>query len=82
MGRVELIVNVDQKIGEVELVASDTISRSWLLYAWSGVANFFTSLWFWLGLGVLLLLIIGYGILNIVHNHRRRRQRLQRVKRQ
>ncbi|MBR5523682.1 MAG: D-alanyl-D-alanine carboxypeptidase [Clostridia bacterium] len=82
LGRVELIVNVDQKIGEVELVASDTISRSWLLYAWSGVANFFTSLWFWLGLGVLLLLIIGYGILNIVHNHRRRRQRLQRVKRQ
>ncbi len=82
LGRVELIVNVDQVIGSVDLVASDTISRSNLLFIWSRVAAFFTSVWFWLGVGVLFLLIIGYGILNVVHNRRRRRQRLQRVKRQ
>lgn len=81
LGRVELIINVDQKIGEVELVAGDTVGRSWLLYAWSGVAGFFTSVWFWLGLLALLLLLVGYIILNIVYNRRRRRQRLQRVKR-
>ena len=81
LGRVELIINTDQVIGSVELVAGDTISRSWLLYAWSRVAGFFTSVWFWLGLLALVLLIIGYVILNIVYNRRRRRQRLQRVKR-
>ncbi len=80
LGKVELIVNVDQKIGEVPLVAADSISRSWLLYLWSNVAAFFTSVWFWLGVGLLLLLAIGYAILNIVHNRRRRRDRLQRVK--
>lgn len=81
LGRVELIINVDQVIGSVELVAGDTIGRSWILAAWSRVAGFFTSVWFWLGVAVLILLIIGYGILNIVYNRRRRRQRLQRVNR-
>lgn len=79
LGKVELIVNVDQKIGEVELVAADSISRNWLLYTLSGVADFFTSPWFWLGFGVLLLLIIGYVILNVSYNRRRRRERLGRV---
>ncbi len=81
LGKVELIINVDQKIGEVELVAGDTIARSWLLMVWSGIAGFFSSVWFWAGLLVLLLLIAGYVVLNIVYNRRRRRQRLQRVKR-
>ncbi len=80
LGKVELIVNVDQKIGEVELVASETINRSWLLYTWSSVSGFFTSVWFFLGIGVLVLLLIGYAILNVVHNRRRRRDRLQRVR--
>ena len=80
LGNVELIINVDQVIGSVDLVAGDTIGRSWLLAAWSRVAWFFGSVWFWLGLLALVLLIIGYVILNIVYN-RRRRQRLQRVKR-
>lgn len=80
LGKVELIVNVDQKIGEVDLVAADNLNRNWLLYAFSGVAGFFTSGWFWLGIGLLILLIGGYIILNIAHNRRRRRERLQRVK--
>ena len=80
LGKVELIVNVDQKIGEVPLVASDTINRSWLLYAWSCVSDFFTSVWFLLGVAVLLLLLIGYAILNVVYNRRRQKDRLGRVK--
>ena len=79
LGKVELIVNVDQKIGEVELVAADTINRSWLLYAWSCVEGFFSSIWFLLGVLALILLIVAYAILNVVHNRRRRRDRLQRV---
>ena len=80
LGKVELIVNVDQKLGEVELVAAEAIERNWLLYAWSGIREFFTSVWFWLGVGVLVLLIIGYIILNILYNHRRRRDRLGKVR--
>lgn len=82
LGKVELIINVDQKIGEVDLVAGETIGRSWLLYAWSGVADFFTSVWFLIGVILVILLLVGYIILNIVHNRNRRRQRLQRVKKQ
>lgn len=82
LGKVELIVNVDQKLGEVDLVAADEIERNWLLYAWSGVQGFFTSIWFWVGIGVLILLIIGYIVLNIVYNRRRRRDRLTKVGRQ
>lgn len=81
LGKVELIVNVDQKIGEVDLVAADELNRSWLLYAFSGLGGFFTSPWFWLGIGLLILLIVGYIILNVTYNRRRRRDRLQRVKR-
>ena len=81
LGKVELIVNVDQKIGEVDLVAADDLNRSWLLYAFSGLGGFFTSPWFWLGIGLLILLIVGYVLLNITYNRRRRRDRLQRVKR-
>lgn len=82
LGKVELIINVDQKIGEVDLVVGESIGRSWLLYAWSRVSGFFTSIWFLLGILLLILLLVGYIILNIVHNRNRRRQRLQRVKRQ
>lgn len=81
LGKVDLIVNVDQKIGEVDLVAANDLSRSWILYAFSGIGGFFTSPWFWLGLGLLILLIVGYVLLNITYNRRRRRDRLQRVKR-
>ena len=82
LGKVELIVNVDQKIGEVDLVAADALNRSWLLYALSGLGGFFTSPWFWLGIALLILLIVGYVVLNVSYNRRRRRDRLQRVKRQ
>ncbi len=80
LGKVELIVNVDQKIGEMDLVAYESIDRNWLLYAWSRIGDFFTSVWFLLGIALLVLLAVGYAILNVVHNRRRRRDRLQRVR--
>ena len=81
-GKVELIINVDQKIGEVDLVAAESLSSNWLLVAWSRVSGFFSSVWFFVALGVLVLLIVAYVVLNIVHNRRRRRQRLQRINRE
>ena len=79
-GKVELIINVDQKIGEVDLVAAESLSESWILVAWSKVSDFFTSGWFFAGIATLVVLIIAYIILNIVHNNRRRRQRLGRTR--
>lgn len=80
LGKVELFVNVDQKIGETPLVAYESVNRSWPLYVWSQVSGFFTSPWFFVGLGLVVVLLIAYGILNVIHNRRLRRDRLQRVK--
>lgn len=80
LGKVELIVNVDQKIGEMDLVAYESINRNWLLYAWRNVVNFLGSVWFLLGLGVVLLLAAAYALLNILHNRQRRQERLGRVR--
>lgn len=80
-GKVELFINVDQKIGEVELVASESVSKSQILAAWDQVQQFLSSPWFFAGLGVLVLLLVGYIILNIVHNHNRRKNSQKPVKR-
>ena len=81
LGQVELIVNTDQTIGRVDLVAGETIERSSLLWALQRVGGFFTSGWFWLAVGVLVLLIVLYVGYAILHNRRRRQQRLTRGKR-
>ena len=80
LGKVELIINTDQKIGEVDLVAGDTVNSSTLLIVWEYVKGVFTSFWLWLAIGGILVLLIAYIILNIVYNQRRRRRR-QRVSR-
>ena len=79
-GKVELFINVDQKIGEVNLVASESVERSEILAVWAQVQSFFTSPWFYGGLALLAVLLIGYIILNIAHNRRRRRNRMKQVK--
>lgn len=79
-GKVELIININQKIGEADLVAAESLSSNWILVVWSKVSGFFSSVWFYLGLALLVALIVAYVVLNIVHNRRRRRQR-QRINR-
>ena len=79
-GKLELFINVDQKIGEVNLIASESVERSEVLAAWSKLQSFLSSPLFYVGLALLVLLLIGYIILNIVHNRRRRRKRMKRVK--
>lgn len=46
---------------------------------WQEVQNFLRSPWFWVGVILLALLLIGYIILNIVHNRRRRKKKMKRV---
>ena len=79
-GKLELFINLDQKIGEVDLVASESIPRSQLLYVWRQIRLFFASPWFYIALGVVLILLFGYMVLNIVHNRRRRKKNMRRVR--
>lgn len=65
-GKVEIFINMDQKIGEVNLIAADSVEASQLLVFWERVKSFLTSPWFWGGLIVLVVLLIGYIILNVV----------------
>lgn len=68
-----------QKIGEVELVADQSLSRSQWLFIWHCIGSFFTSGWFWGGLFILIALAGGYVLLTIRYN-RQRRQQQQRQK--
>ena len=79
-GKVELYINVDQKLGEVNLIASESLDRSQVLAVWGEVQQFLKSPWFIAGVALLVLLLVGYIILNVVHNRRRRRKKMKRVK--
>lgn len=79
-GKVELFINVDQKIGEVDLVAAESIEASEVLIMWENVRNFLTSPWFYGALILLTVLLIVYIVLNIAHNRKRKRRKMKRVK--
>lgn len=74
LGKVELYLRLDEKIGEVELVAGETVSRSEILYVWKQITDFFASPWFWMIAGILLLLLAGYVLLAILHNREKKRR--------
>lgn len=75
-GKVELFINDDQKIGEVELVAAQTIAHSELMGSWNKVRNGARRIVpiALIVAGVVVVLIIAYIVLNIVHNRRRGRK--------
>lgn len=79
-GKLELYLNLDRKIGEVELVASEGVARSQALYIWQQISVFFASPWFYIALGSLLILLFGYMLLNILHNRNRRKNNRRRVR--
>ncbi len=73
-GKVELIVNVDEKIGEVELVAAESMNSNLLLVILSGIGAVLSSGWFWLVIGLLVLLLGGYIALLVLSARRHRRR--------
>ena len=79
-GKVELFINVDQKIGEVELMASQTVDRSALQYAWDSVVAFLGKALpvVLILIGVAVLLVIAYIIYAINHNRKRRHKQKRR----
>ena len=85
-GKVELFVNVDQKIGEVALVAAQTVERSAVQYFWDGVVSFLGKAlpFVLIGVGVVVLLVVIYVAYAINHNrkrrgHTKRRRRPKRI---
>lgn len=74
-GTVELYIQLDQKLGEVPLVAGTSIERSQVLAVWRVVRAVLTSKWLYIVLGLLVLLVVFYSVLNVIHNRRRRRRR-------
>lgn len=68
LGKAELYIQLDQKIGEVELIAGESVSRSEALYLWKQIGDFFSSPWFWITAGLLLLLAAGYILLTLLYN--------------
>ncbi len=72
-GKAELYINIDQKIGEVTLIAGESLERSDVLALWRSFRAFLASPWLYIILGLLLVMIAAYIILSILHNRRRRR---------
>ena len=70
----ELYVNVDQKIGEMDLVAAQALKRNGLLHARRVVFNALGKAlpFVLLGIGLLVLLAAAYVAYAIAHNRRRR----------
>ena len=77
-GKVELIVNVDEKIGEVPLVAAESMQRNALLAFFAGVGSVLTSGWFWGIFAVVILLVGGYVAIVVAGARRHRRTRRRR----
>jgi len=73
-GKVELFVNVDQKIGEMDLVAAQTLERSELLHTWNGIVAVLGGALpiLLIVIGLLVVLLIAYAVFAVVHNRRRR----------
>lgn len=63
------------KIAEVNLVSSETVERSGILYVISVIKNIFTSKWFLVVVGIIVVLLIFYVIVSSIIKRRNRRSR-------
>lgn len=82
LGKVELFLQQDQKIGEVSLIAGQSLEKSVLLDLWENkILRIITSPWLWIGLAVIAALIAGYVALNVLHNRRRRKHKMKKMNR-
>ncbi|MCI8360865.1 MAG: D-alanyl-D-alanine carboxypeptidase [Clostridiales bacterium] len=69
------LIYAGEELGQVNLVASESVKRSTPLYLLRQLKNMTRTLWFQVIAGVLLLLLIAFIILRIVASRRRRRMR-------
>lgn len=73
-GKVELFVNVNEKIGEMELIASETLEKNALLAFFAWVGAVLSSPWLWLSVGLIIVLVGGYIALAVFGARRHNRK--------
>ncbi len=78
LGKVELIVNVDEKIGEINLVAAENMKKSGFLAALSAIGTVLGSGWLWGGIAVVVLAFGGYLAYAVFDAKRQRRNKRRR----
>lgn len=67
-------------LGEVNLIASESVDRSELLYYLQAVKNVVTSKWFIFGVGTLFFLIVLYFIIAAIYNKRHRKRKVKKYR--
>ena len=67
-----------EKVGEVNLIASDDISQNQFMFLLDFITTIFSSLWFSIVLGILILLILVYIIVVIVTNKKKNKYKVIR----
>lgn len=65
----------DEELTVINLIASETIEKSNLLYCKEYFMNIVTSVWFTLIVGLAILIIIAYVIIAAIYNRRNRNKR-------
>ena len=65
----------NQELATINLVASESVDRSEMLYYMDGAKNVFTSKWFLIGVGAFLFLFIVYLILAMIYNKKNKNRR-------
>ena len=71
----------DDVFETVNLVASEEAKRSTILMAWDGVKGFFSSFWFKLLIGVIIVLFAAYLTFMIMYNKKRKKNKVIHRKR-
>lgn len=75
LGKVELIVNVDEKIGEINLVAADNMKKSNFLAVLSAIGAVLSSGWLWGAIAGGVLLFGGYIAFAVIDARNKSRKR-------
>lgn len=81
LGKASLYIREDEKIGEVNLIAAESVKRSGLLFILDRIKRILKNPWTWVILGTLFVFIIAYIILTIIHNQEKKRNARNRRKR-
>lgn len=79
-GTLQLYTEDDELVGEVGLMAAESVSRSMPVYLWAQFVDVIKSPWVYGGAALLGLLLIGYVMLNLYHNYERKNRGNKRVK--
>ena len=74
------ITYANEVLGTVNLVSSEEIERSELMYYMQGAKNIITSKWFLIAATIFVLLFVSYLILSAVYNKHNKRKRRRKVR--